>query len=234
MRERSNSWNAAQQKKKREARRKLREDRGYNPDAHREKDAERATGRASKKIKEVYRKYARKYEEFLMEVKNMHEGFRLEEGYPAPTLEELKQYMRWFIESTKGRLDPDGRPTMKSTLNHAENLVPGFSLETGNRIPERDAADVYNWIKKDLVQDRTIKAIERQKFDLKLCDFERAMTALWDTDDVFFMTGRSRVQFHFVTLQFLCTGARVASLTPRSEQKFERGLRYEFTNFWCF
>ncbi|KAK6828994.1 hypothetical protein RU639_003251 [Aspergillus parasiticus] len=51
MRERSNSWNTAQQKKKREARRKLREDRDYNPDAHREKDTERATGRASKKIK---------------------------------------------------------------------------------------------------------------------------------------------------------------------------------------
>ncbi|KAB8208175.1 hypothetical protein BDV34DRAFT_233690 [Aspergillus parasiticus] len=179
MRERSNSWNTAQQKKKREARRKLREDRDYNPDAHREKDTERATGRASKKIKK-----------FLMEVKNMYEGFRLEEGYPAPMLEELKQYMRWFIESTKGRLNPDGRSIIKSTLNHAENLILGFFLETGNRIPERDAAELYNWIKKDLVQDRTIKAIERQKFDLKFCDFE-------------------------------------------SEQKFERGLRYEVNHLFA-
>lgn len=65
MRERSNSWKAVQQKKKREARRKLREVRGYNPDAHREKDAERATGRASKKAKEVYRKHARKYGEYV-------------------------------------------------------------------------------------------------------------------------------------------------------------------------
>ncbi|GAQ02781.1 hypothetical protein ALT_0102 [Aspergillus lentulus] len=178
MRERSNSWKAAQQKKKREARRKLREVRGYNPDAHREKDAERATGRASKKAKEVYRKHARKYGEFLMEVKNMHEGFRLEEGYPAPTLERLKQYMRWFIESTKDRLDPDGRPTMKSTQPRRKfrsRLFPDWQ-----RIPECDAADLYN---KDLVQDRTNKAIKRQKFDLKLCDFERAMTALWETDD---------------------------------------------------
>ncbi|KAB8226190.1 hypothetical protein BDV33DRAFT_229259 [Aspergillus novoparasiticus] len=187
MRERSNSWNAAQQKKKREACHKLREDTGYNPDAYREKDTERATGRALKKIKEVYRKYARKYEEFLIEVKDMHEDFRLEEGYPAPTLEELKQYMRWFIESTKGRLNPDGWPIIKSTLNHAENLVLGFFLETGNRILERNAAELYNIS----IQDRTIKAIGRQKFDLKLCDFE------------------------------------VASLIPRSEQKFERGLRYE-------
>ncbi|GFF52866.1 hypothetical protein IFM58399_09435 [Aspergillus lentulus] len=179
MRERSNSWKAAQQKKKREARRKLREVRGYNPDAHREKDAERATGRASKKAKEVYRKHARKYGEFLMEVKNMHEGFRLEEGYPAPTLERLKQYMRWFIESTKDRLDPDGRPTMKSTQPRRKfrsRLFPDWQ-----RIPECDAADLYN---KDLVQDRTNKAIKRQKFDLKLCDFERAMTALWETDDI--------------------------------------------------
>jgi hypothetical protein len=52
------------------------------------------------------------------------------------------------------------------------------------------------------------------------------MVALWTTNDTFFMHGRHRVGFHFITLQFLCTGARIASLTPDSDRKAERGLHY--------
>ncbi|KAE8410125.1 hypothetical protein BDV36DRAFT_278758 [Aspergillus pseudocaelatus] len=53
------------------------------------------------------------------------------------------------------------------------------------------------------------------------------MTAFWTTDDPFFMHGRYRVQFHFITLQFLCTGARVSSFTPASAERVGRGLRYK-------
>ncbi|KAE8357268.1 hypothetical protein BDV27DRAFT_164672 [Aspergillus caelatus] len=73
----------------------------------------------------------------------MPEGYKIGEGYPAPTLEELKEFTRWFIESTKGRLADDGRPTKNTIKAHAQEFVPGFFLETGNEISSQDATELY-------------------------------------------------------------------------------------------
>lgn len=53
---------------------------------------------------------------FLVEEKGMPKGYKVGEEHPAPSLQELKQLFRWYIASTKGKLDPQGRPTMKTTL----------------------------------------------------------------------------------------------------------------------
>lgn len=78
-----------------------------------------------------------------------------------------------------------------------------------------------------MVEEEVLSAIRKPKHNFKLRDFERAIVAFWATDDPFFMSGRYRVQFHFITLQFLCTGARVSSFTPASDDKVGRGLRYK-------
>jgi hypothetical protein len=73
----------------------------------------------------------------------MPEGYKVGEGYPAPALEELKEFIRWLVDSTEGKLAPDRRPTMNSVLNRAQEFVPGFYLETGNEIPHYDRAELY-------------------------------------------------------------------------------------------
>lgn len=78
-----------------------------------------------------------------------------------------------------------------------------------------------------MVEEGVLSAIRKPKYNFKLRDFERAILAFWTTDDPFFMSGRYRVQFHFITLQFLCTGARISSFTPASPDKVGRGLRYK-------
>ncbi|KAI9045863.1 uncharacterized protein KD926_007166 [Aspergillus affinis] len=224
---RSASWKASQAEKRKEACRKLRLQRGYDVNANVQKDAERTRGRASMKTKEDYRKRVRKYEEFLIEQRNMPDGYTIKEGHPAPSLEELKAFMRWLIESTKGKIASDGRPTMHTMLVRAQQFVPGFFLETGNEIPRCDRQELYYWIEHELVEQGLLSAVTKPKYNFKLSDFERAIVTLWATDDAFFTHGRHRVQFHFITLQYLCAGSRVSSLAPASENKDGRGLRYK-------
>ncbi|KAE8361714.1 hypothetical protein BDV27DRAFT_166718 [Aspergillus caelatus] len=224
---RSSSSKAEQDEKKRKARRELRKQRGYEAKAHQQKDTQRTRGRASPKTKKRYAGKVRRYEEFLQEEKDMPEDHKVGDGHPAPTLEELKEFIRWHVESTNGRLAPNGRPTKDTTLIWAQEFVPGFYFLTGNEISPHNRAALYSWIEHDLVQEGFLSVIKRPKHTFKLSSFERAMTAFWTTDDPFFMHGRYRVQFHFITLQFLCTGARVSSFTPASAERVGRGLRYK-------
>ncbi|EAW09702.1 uncharacterized protein ACLA_039170 [Aspergillus clavatus NRRL 1] len=229
MAKRSPEWKAKQEEKRRQDRRERRQQRGYNPEDHRQEDSQRTRKRASRKQREVSKGYVRKYEEFLQEEKGLPNDYKVGEGHPVPTLEELKEFIRWWISSTKGKIAPNGRPTRDSILNGAHNFVPGFFLATGNEIPSNDASELYSFIGNDLVDDGYISAIKKPRYNFQLKSFERAIVAFWGTDDAFFMPGRYRVQFHFITLQFLCSAARVSALTPASEDKFERGLRYKMS-----
>ncbi|KGO71756.1 Protein of unknown function DUF4246 [Penicillium italicum] len=82
---RSTAWKASQAEKRREARRELRRQRGYDASAHIQKDAERTRGRASAKTTEMYKQRVRKYEEFLVDERNMPKGYKIGEGHPFPT-----------------------------------------------------------------------------------------------------------------------------------------------------
>ncbi len=74
--------------------------------------------------------------------RGMPEGFKVQQGYPAPSLEELKPFIRFYANSAKGRIDDV--PTMRSTLLFAQRSVPGFELVTGNEIPRNDSRDLYS------------------------------------------------------------------------------------------
>lgn len=226
---RSDSWKALQREKRRQAECKLRQQRGYDANAHEQEDAERSRGRASGETKNRYRERVRKYEEYLIQQKKVPEGYEVGDGHPAPTIQELKQFFRWLIQGTQGRLAPDGIPTRDTVLNRAQEFVPGFYIVTGNEIARNDRDELYRWIDRDLVEKKFLSTITKPKYNFQLRDFERAIVVLWTIDDPFFISGRYRVEFHFITLQFLCTGSRVSSFTPASTKKKDdgRGLRYK-------
>ncbi|KKK18129.1 hypothetical protein P175DRAFT_0492880 [Aspergillus ochraceoroseus IBT 24754] len=140
---RSAAWKASQAERRREARRELRRQRGYDASAHIQKDAERTRGRASAKTKEIYKQRVRKYKEFLIDERNMPEGYKIGEGHPVPSLQDLKAFIRWLVASTKGKITPDERPTMHTILIRAQEFVPGFFFETGNEISNQDRKDLY-------------------------------------------------------------------------------------------
>ncbi|KAL4869119.1 hypothetical protein BDV12DRAFT_208701 [Aspergillus spectabilis] len=219
----SATWRDLQTIKKRNARLELCEERNYDILCDEEDDAVHQRGRASEKVKKKYLECVTFYEDFLIARKEKPEGFQFQEGYPAPTLPELKRVIRFKIASTKGKLDKEkGYPTMDSILNFAQKLIPGYYIKTGleNKL-------TFQWIDHTLVADGALKNIHKPKFNYKLQDFERTMIGLWAGDDPFFMQGRYRVQFHFTTLLFLCTGARVGAFAPGLKDKASRGLRYQ-------
>jgi hypothetical protein len=78
----------------------------------------------------------------MKEEKDMPEDFQVGQGYPAPSLEELKPFIRFYVNSSKGRLGD--KPTVRSTLLFAQRFVPGFYDVTGNEIPSNDSRDLYS------------------------------------------------------------------------------------------
>lgn len=157
----SDWWKASQLEKKRNARRDLCQEWGYDADAHWQKDAEQTRGRASMKTKERYRERMCKYKEyvsmsfeckplyshssirFLIKKKNMPEDYKIGEGHPAPTLKKLKEFIHWLIESTEDRLASNEWSTVHTILVQAQEFVLGSFLETGNEISSHDWTNLY-------------------------------------------------------------------------------------------
>ncbi|GMG35954.1 unnamed protein product [Aspergillus oryzae] len=122
----------------------------------------------------------------------MPEGYKIGEGYPAPTLQELKEFTCWLIESTKGRLADDGRPTKNLIKVWTQEFVPGFFLETGNEISSQDATELYHVLEcppSRLYQ--LIKLDEGSVISVLDTDIEtiRFGTAIWDCDEPIYSGG---------------------------------------------
>lgn len=79
---------------------------------------------------------------FLIEEKDYPEDYCIGEGHPAPGLPLMKEYIHWYINSTKGRIAD--KPTMSSALLCAQWFVPGFEAVTGTEIADKDRKDLYS------------------------------------------------------------------------------------------
>jgi hypothetical protein len=79
---------------------------------------------------------------YMKEEKNLPEDFAVSQGYSAPSLEELKAFIRFYINSSNGIINK--KPTMKSTLLFAQRFIPGFYCVTGNEIPSNNSHDLYS------------------------------------------------------------------------------------------
>jgi hypothetical protein len=80
-------------------------------------------------------------------------------GVTIPTLPELKQHMRWYANSSQGRLAK--RPTVTSTVNHAERVFKAYSLSSGSEIAYGDRCEIFKVCHRfspspDSVADRSI------------------------------------------------------------------------------
>ncbi|OJJ52319.1 hypothetical protein ASPSYDRAFT_95820 [Aspergillus sydowii CBS 593.65] len=166
----------SKEEKKRAERQARRQKRCHDPKKHREKVSVRSRGNASETTKEMYRETVNVFNEWLEVERGMPEGFKVQQGYPAPSLEELKPFIRFYANSAKGRIDDV--PTMRSTLLFAQRSVPGFELVTGNEIPRNDSRDLYSWVQKELVDEGTIADKAKEKYNFMVADFKRTMSPI--------------------------------------------------------
>lgn len=62
----------------------------------------------------------------------------------VPDYQLIKEFIRWYIHGTRGRVSDNGRPTVKTVLLCAERLFGGFEEDMQLSIPQDDRSEVYN------------------------------------------------------------------------------------------
>ncbi|KAL0929956.1 uncharacterized protein CTRU02_215165 [Colletotrichum truncatum] len=78
-------------------------------------------------------------------------------GAPAPSLTEAKDFFRFYIESSKGRVTKNGKPTAESMVGIAEIFYRAFTCETQTETSEAQRTEVYHKLIRndiELVQKR--------------------------------------------------------------------------------
>ena len=68
---------------------------------------------------------------------------RLREGVPPPDLATIKDFLRFHVAISRGRID-DKRTTVDSVNTFAEWYFAGFTRVTGNLVNEEDRRAVYD------------------------------------------------------------------------------------------
>ena len=68
---------------------------------------------------------------------------RLREGVPPPDLATIKDFLRFHVAISRGRID-DERITVDSVNTFAEWYFAGFARVTGNLVNEEDRRAVYD------------------------------------------------------------------------------------------
>lgn len=159
----------------------------------------------------------------------------------------IKEFIRWYIGSTEGRLNENGRPTVRTVQACAERFFGGFEELTKTKIIPDDRKEIKSvslssprlrpiltailisrqWIKKTLTAEGTIVNQKKEKLNFTRHDFLRTVSSLWQTDHQTFIPGLLKVVILFALQLYLFTGARVGSFIPSSKDKHERGLRYK-------
>ncbi|KAJ6094284.1 hypothetical protein N7499_002880 [Penicillium canescens] len=73
-------------------------------------------------------------------------GYKLEKRSSVPNIAMIKEFILWYMyhtRPTKGRLQPDGRSTVKATLVCAGKFFSGFETATGNGVAAEVRSEVY-------------------------------------------------------------------------------------------
>ena len=161
----------------------------------------------------------------------------------------VKAFIRWYADSTVGRLDSDGKPTVRTSKACAERFFGGFKDFTRSEVPERDRKEVYGvsssrlfyprqkqfevidnqlqWINNTLTKDGKVVNKKKMKYNFKKEDFLKVVASIWTVDHKRFIPVLMKAQILFALQLYLFTGARVGSFMPSHTNKNERGLRYE-------
>ncbi|EXJ96194.1 hypothetical protein A1O1_01320 [Capronia coronata CBS 617.96] len=152
----------------------------------------------------------------------------LGEGVPTPDLLTVKDFLRFYVATSKSQLDKQ-KPTADSICTIAEWFFAGFTRTTGTDTNADDRSEVYyrqtqlillHWIRRTLVLEGVVVNKHRPKHNFTVRDLSRVLLALWTFDDLIFIPERYRIQVTFLIHVYCWTGARINAF-------FADGLRYK-------
>ncbi|KAH0543790.1 hypothetical protein FGG08_001972 [Glutinoglossum americanum] len=209
---------------------------GYERGAHREKDSVRDANRHIEKTKKNQDGFLCLYVKFMaLQAKedNLKNGTPIPDeaafidtvrgnclgkGAPAPDIETVKDFIRFYIATSQGRLDR--RSTVDSVNTYAEWFFAGFSRVTGTPTDKEERSEVFNWVRRTLTKEGVIVNKRRPKYLFGKEDLTEVLLTLWTKDDLIFIHERSRIQFTFIFHVYCWTGARLGAF-------FTGGLHYK-------
>lgn len=77
------------------------------------------------------------------------ENRRLRKGLPPPNIATTKDFLRFIVATSRGRIDDKhNKITVKSLIANAEWFFAGFARVTGNGAKEEDRQEIY-WVSTD-------------------------------------------------------------------------------------
>ncbi|KAF4430809.1 hypothetical protein CFRS1_v009588 [Colletotrichum fructicola] len=134
----------------------------------------------------------------------------LRRGAPAPSLTEAKDFFRFYIESSKGRIAKNGKPTAESMVGIAEVFYRAFTCETQTDTSVAQRSEVYHWLRHVLTAHRVIEDKKKPKHNLDVVALDRILHVIWSGLNV--DHERMRIQLHFILMIYATTGARAGAL----------------------
>jgi hypothetical protein len=81
---------------------------------------------------------------FTGDPENGFEDYKTVPGCLPPSHEMVKGFIRWYANSTHGRLCKSGKPTVRTAKACAERLFGGFKETTGTEVTETDRKEIYS------------------------------------------------------------------------------------------
>lgn len=72
------------------------------------------------------------------------EGYKMGPGCATPDHTLIKEFLRWYAHTARGKKSKNGRPVMTSCLNIAERLFGGFEEIMQLTIVKEDRIEVFN------------------------------------------------------------------------------------------
>lgn len=157
----------------------------------------------------------------------------LSEGVPAPDLETTKDFLRFYISTSRPVIST--KPTVDSINTVAEWFFAGFTRVTGTETIETDRKEVYNvrdhinlrrvmlilqWVRRVLTAEGIVVNQRLPKDNFSVENLTHVLRTLWTKDDLSYVPECYRVQFMFIINVYCWTGARLGAF-------FTGGLEYE-------
>ncbi|KAI3557141.1 hypothetical protein CABS02_02692 [Colletotrichum abscissum] len=146
---------------------------------------------------------------------------------PMPTLAETKDFFRFYIDSSNGKITKNGRPSVESMVARAEDFFRAFSFVTGTEADKEQNSEVYYWMRNVLTKDGILEDIKKQKHNLGPVVLDRVIQAIWT--DLSVPNERARIQNHLLLMLYAASGGRDIEII-QARRPTGDGYRY----FWRF
>ncbi|OQE73307.1 hypothetical protein PENNAL_c0089G11954 [Penicillium nalgiovense] len=206
---------------------------GYVFGAHAEDDSIREKDKRIPKTKKMYCGAVKLWMKFVGQYGI--EGYNPGPGCAIPDHTLIKEFLRWYSHTARGKKSKNGRPVMTSVLNCAERLFGGLEEELQIKIVLEDRKEISSWIKRTLSESEgTVENVEDPNLSFTKKDFLRIISSMWQADHRRFIPGLLKAIIMLALQLYLFTGARIGAFIPAHEDKNERGLRYEHIDLVLF